>query len=533
MLFNSATFIFLFLPLTLQAFFATARFSRRAATAVLALASLIFYGIWKPIFLPLLVASIILNFLIGERILTARRDSAGDHRARTWMILGVSANLLALGWWKYAGLLGATLHDAIGWPHHLRAIALPLGISFFTFTQIAYLVDARRGLVPDKRVPDKRVPDERAPDQVAGAAADPHLLADLRQWLDRFTSYALFVSYFPHLIAGPILHHSEMMPQFADRRVYRFSWDNAAIGVTLFGIGLCKKIIFADSLAPHVNAGFAQIAAGAPLGLVPGWLTLIAFSLQIYFDFSGYSDMAIGLSRLFGVHLPLNFNSPYRASNIIDFWRRWHMTLSRFLRDYLYFPLGGNRQGDSRRYVNLMIVMLLGGLWHGAAWTFALWGGLHGLFLVVNHLWQKMRGPAAHPASALVHFASQLVTYLLVVIAWVPFRAPDLATSLKVYGDLIGIHGWGQASDDLLNLAILAAPLLLIAWFAPNSQQIMGRYLTPQAGKGPGIARQVTEHWWQWRPQPAYGLACSGVLAGVLYLVVFTHRVSPFLYFQF
>jgi D-alanyl-lipoteichoic acid acyltransferase DltB (MBOAT superfamily) len=529
MLFNSAAFIFLFLPVTLMAFFAAARFSRSLATSVLAVASLAFYGFWKPVFLPLLLISILVNFGIGEAILSARRSKLQEPRAHLWMMLGVAANLLALGWWKYAGLLTATLQAATGWPHHLLDIALPLGISFFTFTQIAYLIDAKRGLVPDEN-------------PVAGM---PTRLGRLRRWVDRFTSYLLFVSYFPHLIAGPILHHSEMMPQFADRRTYRFSWDNIAIGLTLFGIGLVKKVILADSLAPQIAAGFDQLAQHQALGLYPGWLTLIAFSLQIYFDFSGYSDMAIGLSRLFGIHLPINFNSPYQATNIIEFWRRWHMTLSRFLRDYLYLPLGGNRKGAVRRYLNLMSVMLLGGLWHGAAWTFALWGGLHGLYLVANHLWQRRRADAQETdINWWSRLPWQMLTFIAVMLAWVPFRAPDIATALQLYGDLFGAHGGGQVSDAWSGLALLLVPMLMIAWFAPNSQQIMGHYLSqrmPAATQGPvhlpaannAPRRSSARHWWHWQPNRWQGLAYSLAFASALYLVTFTHRITTFLYFQF
>jgi D-alanyl-lipoteichoic acid acyltransferase DltB (MBOAT superfamily) len=515
MLFNSVGFIFLFLPLTALAFFLLAHFSHRAAATALTLASLAFYAMWNPVYLPLLLGSILGNFLIGQRILAARATAddgpAHDRLARRWMALGIVANLLLLGWWKYAGFFSANLQALTGWPHQVLAITLPLGISFFTFTQIAYLVDARRGLVHRSVVPRKR-----------GEA---------------LTHYALFVSYFPHLIAGPILHHGEMMPQFAERRVYRFSWDNLAIGLTLFAIGLVKKTVFADSLIPGIRAGFDQAAHGTAIGFAPAWLSAIAYSLQIYFDFSGYSDMAIGASRLFGIHLPLNFNSPYRATSIIDFWHRWHMTLSRFLRDYLYFPLGGNRHGSARRYLNLMIVMLLGGLWHGAAWTFVVWGGLHGLYLVINHLWQHLRGGENHQrqSAPLPRFASQMLTYLAVVIAWVPFRATDLTAAASLLADMAGLHGAGAWDPQLGATAMMCLPLLLIAWFLPNSQQIMALHMPAAIPHGLPLMpdRAAGRRWWQWRPDRAWSLAFSGALACALYLVVFTHRISDFLYFQF
>jgi len=511
MLFNSVGFIFLFLPLAVLVFFLLARFSHRAAAIALTLASLTFYAMWNPAYLPLLLGSILGNFLIGQRILTAR-ETADDQLAHRWMVLGIVANLLLLGWWKYAGFFSTNLQALTGWPHQVLAITLPLGISFFTFTQIAYLVDARRGLVHKTAAPRKR-----------GEA---------------LTHYALFVSYFPHLIAGPILHHGEMMPQFGERRVYRFSWDNLAIGLTLFAIGLVKKTVFADSLIPGIRAGFDQAAHGTAIGFAPAWLSAIAYSLQIYFDFSGYSDMAIGASRLFGIHLPLNFNSPYRATSIIDFWRRWHMTLSRFLRDYLYFPLGGNRHGSARRYLNLMIVMLLGGLWHGAAWTFVVWGGLHGLYLVINHTWQHLRGTERQvpPATPFARFASQILTYLAVVIAWVPFRAADLPAAASLLADMAGLHGVGSGDPLLTSTAMMCLPLLLIAWFLPNAQQIMALYMPAAITHGLPVMpdpRAADRRWWQWYPGRAWSLAFSGVLACALYLVVFTHRISDFLYFQF
>ncbi|MET1028607.1 MAG: MBOAT family protein [Dongiaceae bacterium] len=505
MLFNSVQFIFLFLPLTLILFFAVARYSHRAAAGLLTLASLIFYATWRIEFLPLLLASILGNFLIGQRILGARLSK--PRAAQGWLVLGVAANLLLLGWYKYAGFFAVNLQALAGWPHEALSIVLPLGISFFTFTQIAYLVDARRGLVDESAAQGSRL-----------------------------THYALFVSYFPHLIAGPILHHREMMPQFAQPRTYRCSWENLAVGLTIFAIGLFKKAVIADALAPYVNAGFDQAAQGNVPGATAAWLSVIAYSLQIYFDFSGYSDMAIGASRLFGIHLPINFNSPYQATSIIDFWKRWHMTLSRFLRDYLYIPLGGNRHGATRRYVNLMIVMLLGGLWHGAGWTYVIWGGLHGLYLVVNHLWRRLRGRSAAPGTGLGRFGAQLITFLAVVVAWTFFRADDTATAGHLLAGMVGQYGLGTLDAPAIHLIRLCVPLLLIAWFAPNSQQIMAQYhVAPDEEDAADLAATASTPgaWWQWRPDWRHGLVFSAGFAAALYLIVFTHRISDFLYFQF
>ena len=355
MLFTSGEFLFVFLPITLLVFFAAARFAGKAAAAAwLAVASLVFYGYWRIEHTLLLVISIAVNYGFGEWILRARQG--GRPSARALLIVAIAINLAALAYFKYADFFLRTVAELSGADIPLLGVVLPLGISFFTFTQIAYLVDVHAGKVV-----------ERNP-----------------------IHYALFVTYFPHLIAGPVLHHAEMMPQFRNAEIYRPYLRNFVIGLAFLLMGLAKKVLVADSVAPVANMVFGA-GADVPLAASAAWLGVIAYTLQIYFDFSGYSDMAVGLSLLIGVRLPYNFNSPYQAWNITEFWRRWHMTLSRFLRDYLYVPLGGNRHGRARRYVNLMLTMLLGGLWHGASWTFVIWGGLHGAYLVVNHGWQWLR----------------------------------------------------------------------------------------------------------------------------------------------
>ncbi len=397
MLFNSYPFLLVFLPLTLAGFFLVARASHVGAAAWLALASLAFYGWWNPIYVVLLVASIVFNFVVGLAIVR----SAGTPRARGLLIVGVATDLLLLGYYKYMDFFVSNLnHLGAGLP--LPHIVLPLGISFFTFTQIAFLADAYQGKAAEYR----------------------------------FAHYCLFVTYFPHLIAGPILHHKEMMPQFGEAETYRFNWENLAVGLTIFFIGLFKKTVLADGIAVYVRPVFDAASNGVVLGAVDAWGGALAYTFQLYFDFSGYSDMAIGLSRLFGVRLPLNFHSPYKAVSIIDFWRRWHMTLSRFLRDYLYFPLGGNRRGASRRYVNVMVTMLLGGLWHGASWTFVVWGGLHGLYLLVNHAWRELseRFGWRHPARA----AAVLLTFLATVLAWVFFRADTIDQAIAIVQAMAG-----------------------------------------------------------------------------------------------
>ena len=391
---------------------------------------------------------------------------------------------------KYAGFFAATGATLLGSPKPDLGIILPLGISFFTFTQIAFLVDAYRGDVRSRRL----------------------------------DSYGLFVSFFPHLIAGPILHHGEMIPQFERKGAFRFDWENIAVGLTIFAIGLFKKVILADGMAPLVKPAFDAAAAGQMVTPDLAWLAALAYTLQLYFDFSGYSDMAIGLSRMIGVQLPINFDSPYKATSAIAFWRRWHMTLSRFLRDYLYFPLGGNRLGPRRRYLNLMIVMLLGGLWHGAGWTFVVWGGLHGLYLVINHLWRGRLGARRMPAAL-----ARLLTFLAVLFAWVVFRAADLPAALRLWSAMLGqgpaggTSGWSEWASCLL--------LLAIAWFAPNTQQIMQAYRPGLGSEEAGRPRRLGTI--AWRPGLLSALVVGAVLATPLYFVVFTDRVSDFLYFRF
>ncbi|WP_035384687.1 MBOAT family O-acyltransferase, partial [Ferriphaselus sp. R-1] len=347
-----------------------------------------------------------------------------------------------------------------------------------------------------------------------------------------FVHYTLFVTYFPHLIAGPVLHHKEMMPQFARPATYRFDYRNMAVGSTIFFIGLFKKVVIADGIASYVGPVFAAPAAGITLTFVEAWGGALCYSLQLYFDFSAYSDMAIGLSRMFGVTLPLNFHSPYKSVNIIDFWRRWHMTLSRFLRDYLYIPLGGNRKGKLRRHLNLFTTMLLGGLWHGAGWTYVVWGGLHGLYLIVNHAWHGLRRALgqdpSRPLPRPLHMASVLVTFLAVVFAWVFFRAADLHTALAISHTMLGGHGFelrssnGLVSHATRNYLIFA---LALAWAAPNTQQIMGRYAPalnmPPSERLPRLSWRMSHRW----------AAASAVVATLGLMSI--SELSEFIYFQF
>ncbi len=499
MLFSTYTFIFQFLPAVLLAFAAARRHSPRAGILVLVGASLFFYGAWKPVYLLLLVASIGANFSLG--LLMEK-----PHRRRRIGMLGVALNLALLGYFKYTNFVFDSVHALTGAPLPLVNVVLPLGISFFTFQQIAYLVDVMRGARVERDI----------------------------------VSYTLFVSFFPHLIAGPLVHHAEMIPQFKRARTLRSSLL-AARGLAIFAAGLFKKVVIADNLAQFVSPVFAHLDAGGNVTTSWAWLSTLAYTLQIYFDFSGYSDMAIGLALLFGIRLPVNFRSPYKAASIIDFWRRWHITLSRFLRDYLYIPLGGNRRGEPRRYLNLMLTMLLGGLWHGAGWNFLIWGGLHGVYLSVNHLWQKWRGAAKAPAADhLAAVISWALTFFAVVIAWVFFRAKTAAGAWAMLGALFGFGGGSSAyvssgilrvmdlpvrigAEDLLLIGSGAVILALaIALCLPNVPQIL-RYR--EYRRAPEASR-----WPQWRPGLAWALLSA--LAFAISLFGMWQRLE-FLYFQF
>ena len=515
MLFNSVEFVFGFFPVAVLVFFAVARRSQAAAAAWLAVASLFFYGWWNWIYVPLLAVSAAFNYLCGVRLAHFVRE----HRSRAAGALfafAVGADLLLLGYYKYANFFLDIWASAAGQPSTAAQIVLPLGISFFTFTQIAFLADVRRGYAR-----------EYSP-----------------------IHYGLFVTYFPHLIAGPILHHKEMMPQFQERRTYRANAEDFAVGLTIFVIGLFKKTVIADGVGPYAATLFLH---GERPDLLAAWGGALAYTFQLYFDFSGYSDMAIGLSRVFGVKLPLNFDSPYKAVNIVDFWRRWHMTLSRFLRDYLYIPLGGNRKGPVRRYVNLFITMLLGGLWHGAGWTFVLWGGLHGAYLIVNHAWTALRerlGADPDRSTRLGRATARAVTFVAVVVAWVFFRATSVEDALAILRGMAGLNGvslpaslaphlgplrgvlerWGLGfylggGARFVLQYLWIAMLLPVVLFAPNTQEILGRFQPALNFREPVSNRRLA-----WRPTARWAaIAAVVTVCGLLSLT----RVSEFLYYQF
>ncbi len=496
MLFNSYAFIFLFMPVTAALYFWIGRRSHDLAALWLALASLFFYGYWNPVYLPLLLISVAINFGVG-RLIAA---SAAPRSRRGLLVAGLAFNLILLGYYKYVGFLVEAANAALGTGFPVPEIYLPLGISFFTFTQIAFLVD----------VCQRKASEYRA------------------------VHYLLFVTFFPHLIAGPILHHKEIMPQFARARTYRLSASNLAVGLSIFFIGLAKKAVIADGFSPFVAHVFDAARQGTTPGLIEAWSGALAYTLQLYFDFSGYSDMAIGLARLLGIKMPLNFLSPYKAADIIDFWRRWHMTLSRFLRDYLYIPLGGNRRGKARRYLNLMITMALGGLWHGAGWSFAAWGTLHGLYLVANHAWRAATGwLGIRPRSTLwTRSVARLLTFLAVVVGWVVFRADTLTSASHVLAGMGGAAGTAPrlASTHWNELYLRLGAGLLIVWFAPNTQQIMARYAPSLPIDRALLKARLPGFVLHWRLSVAWAYASAAVACiGILWL----GHITEFLYFRF
>ena len=486
MLFNSYMFVLAFLPMVLCVFYALLPYNKKWRIYWLIAASFVFYGWWNPPYVLLLFASIIVNFFLGQYIIKTRNKAV--------LIAGIAFNLGLIGYYKYALFFASLFLDYSNSQVTFEAIAspfLPLGISFFTFQQIAYLIDCRRQRVVTHN----------------------------------FSEYSLFVSFFPQLIAGPIVHQKNILPQLTKTH-FELHSGKIALGLTLFIIGLSKKSLLADPLGniatPLFNASQNNI-----LGFADSWLAAFAYTLQLYFDFSGYSDMAIGLGLLFGITLPLNFYSPYKSLNIIDFWRRWHITLSRFLRDYLYIPLGGNQKGRTRRYINLMITMLLGGLWHGAGWTFIIWGGLHGLYLIINHAWK-------YTGIKMPKLLAWAITFMSVTLAWVIFRAESFESASNIYQGMILFNISGEMS--LLNMLewVTVGGSLIIAVIFPNAYEWLKkrRYnLSTDAW--------LPERFWtnalpvigKWEPR--YFLAICAGAALWLSLLTLQFVQSEFIYFNF
>lgn len=484
MLFSSYEFLLGFLPITVIVYFLLLRARLIvAAKAWLIIASLFFYSWWNPIYLPLLLISIAFNFTLGSTL--AKTSTIAPKKAL--LIFGITANVALLGYFKYADFFIETTNDIAGTNFNLVHVILPLGLSFITFQKIAYLVDSYKGKTHEYNL----------------------------------LNFSLFVTFFPQLIAGPIVHHAEVMPQFDRLKNKFFNSRNFALGMMTFTIGLFKKVIIADTFAIWANKGFDEAPV---LSFLEAWATSLSYTLQLYFDFSGYTDMALGAALLFNIHLPPNFNSPYKARNIQDFWRRWHMTLSRFLRDYVYIPLGGNRYGDFITYRNLVLTFLIGGFWHGAGWTFIFWGFLHGAALVVQHMWGKLR-------ISMHYLLAWLITFNFVNIAWVFFRAKEWDDAIKVLKGMVGLSGF-------------ALPNALAPYLKPLSQYGVefGAYLAGIQGNEwtliyivAALILAVAFNNSNQMRATFKPTASSAVFAAILFVAALMqlHAPSEFLYFDF
>jgi D-alanyl-lipoteichoic acid acyltransferase DltB (MBOAT superfamily) len=513
MLFNSYVFLLAFLPVALVGYYGVAHlYGARAARIWLCLASFVFYGWWNPTLVLLLMGSIAFNYFLSRYLVG--EDAEGSSPQGTILTIGVAANLLLLFYYKYLFALFGFFHD-LGWTTAVMgSVILPIGISFFTFTQIGYLVDCRQGLVRDRSL----------------------------------LNYALFVTFFPHLIAGPILHHREVMPQLANDDTYRLRAVNIAVGLTLFTVGLAKKVMLADSIAPWAESGFANLH---DIHLVQAWSVALAYSMQLYFDFSGYSDMAIGLGIMFAIRLPLNFNSPYKSLSIIDFWQRWHITLTRYLTLLVYNPLAlrvaryrqragltMNRQAArtpsgfaSMIAFPTLATTLLAGVWHGAALQFLLFGALHGVFLSVNHVWRIFRGPFVFPKSLRAAVAYSVVwrvalTYCAVLLAQIVFRAKGVPDAALLVKGMLGFHGTEfPLPTQLVYHCGYVLVLGIVAFGTPNVYQMLNSWSPALTGVG-----SMRWHWLAWRPTWLNAVGAGALLAVATLLF---QRTTQFLYFQF
>lgn len=499
MLFNSYGFIFIFLPVVILIYFTLgAKYHHQLAVSWLVAASLFYYAWWNPSYIVLIIFSMLFNYIMGIKL------SSGHKPNKPLLAFGVCINILLLGYFKYANFFLENINKLTNSEFSAGTIILPLAISFFTFQQIAYLVDSYQ--------------------------------KETREY--NFLNYALFVTFFPQLIAGPIVHHREMISQFTHDSTVKFNTRYIEMGLTIFSIGLFKKVIIADGISvfstPLFNAAFNNTS----FSTFDAWTGALAYSFQLYFDFSAYSDMAIGVGLMFGIKLPINFFSPYKAINIIDFWSRWHMTLSRFLRDYLYIPLGGNREGQVKRYRNLVITMLLGGLWHGAGWTFIVWGGLHGLFLIINHSWHAIRRLFNHNVKRTTFIGSVIscaITFFAITLAWVFFRAPNFDSAMTIVSTMLGMDNNAQFDAQLFakdkdRIIIWFLSISIIIWALPNISEWMN-YSPHDEIKRPRPSRLLTRlTQFTYRPSVAWATISAAIaIAAILNL----SKASEFLYFQF
>ena len=504
MLFNSYEFLFAFFPVVFAIFFILGRINREFASIFLGFASLFFYA-WTSInSLPLLLGSIVVNYYLGLFISNSIRfkNKPEDGRgllkiisakiaSKNLLVIALVFNLGLLGFFKYCNFFISNVNDLLALDHSasikLLNIALPIGISFFTFTQIAFLVDCYQGKVSERK----------------------------------FSHYLLFVSYFPHLIAGPVLHHAQMMPQFAKEATYKINYESIGLGILIFTIGLAKKVLLANPLGEYADPFFQAITVASSPSFSEAWLATLAYTFQIYFDFSGYTDMAIGLSLLFGVTLPINFNAPYRSLSIVEFWRRWHISLSTFLRDYLYIPLGGNQNGRLRRYVNLIITMLLGGLWHGANWTFILWGLVHGALLSINHIWNSLEVSNFFKSKLIIPIWWTIV-FICICFTWVIFRVDHFYQIGPIFNGLLNLNEIGQLHFIKLERIhkLLLISFLIIFFGTPSH-----RY--------PSLLNKIDHKLRFISPGVKFYISFILIFVLLIYCVNQIGSYNPFLYFQF
>ena len=490
MLFNSPDFLFKFLPVVFAGYLLLLHFSTPLTKLWIVAASLVFYAWFEPWHLVWLTISLLVN--CGLSLPLSRLPRGKGKQALLW--IGIAFNLGMLFHFKYTEFAGSLFGGWFDQSNAVSSTTLPLAISFVTFTQIAYLVDVYRR------------------ETYRGSPLD----------------YGFFALFFPHLIAGPILRHEEFGPQIRGRLpIPRF--NDVLLGSFWLVIGLAKKVLLADGAAPYANALYADPALIDNVTMLQAWMATLAFAVQIYFDFSGYSDMAIGLARIFGLHFPLNFDSPYRAVSLQQFWSRWHMTLSRFLRDYLYIPLGGNRNGPARHILNLMITMIVSGLWHGAGWTFVVWGALHGAFLTVTHVWQRMLSfMGVHKLNLSFRLSGWALTFLFVVVTWVYFRAGSLRDAHVILTAMFSARGWHaavnhQSLEDLSYVGLLVALAILL----PPTHQIL-----------PNLERRLEgSKAWLVTSLRTLGTPGAGLATGILFFLVvksfFSSQPSQFIYFKF
>lgn len=434
MLFNSFEFIFLFLPITLILYFLLNHYGKyKLAKGWLIVASLYFYAYFNYSYLILIITSILANYFLGDLLHSNKRS---ELQRKGILGIGIIFNLGALGYFKYFDFFVENINIIFKTNIELLKLMLPLGISFFTFQQLSFVVDSykKKSLKYD------------------------------------FLSYCLFVTFFPQLIAGPIVFPTEMLPQFEDKKNKVVNYENLNRGLYLFSIGLAKKVLIADSIAPFADTGFDKMAS---LTFMEAWLTSISYTMQLYFDFSGYCDMAMGIALMFNIVLPLNFNSPYKSINIQDFWKKWHITLGRFLTSYLYIPLGGNRNGEIKTLRNLLVVFLASGIWHGAGWNFIIWGGLHGTSILIHRLWKKI-------GLRMPKIVGWGITMFLINIFWIFFRATSVDRAIKVIKGMLDLKSFekfltlpyreltNSYLGNKLSLAFLFIGILL-ALFSKNS----------------------------------------------------------------